>query len=59
MLDFLAALMPCCANWSEQVLDSVDVWNKDVRELLVSATSVLYMHMKLQKIQKIASPETS
>ena len=47
-LDFLAALMPRCVNWSEQVLDSVDVWNKDRRELVVSATSVLFMYMKLQ-----------
>ena len=35
VLDFLEALMPRCVNWSEQVLDSVDVWNKDRRELVV------------------------
>ena len=48
-LDFLALLMPRCVNWSEQVLDSVDVWKKDRRELVVSATSVLFMYMKLHK----------
>ena len=41
--------MPRCVNWSEQVLDSVDVWNKDRRELVVSATSVLFMYMKLHR----------
>ena len=49
VLNFLAALMPRCVNWSEQVSDSVDVWNKDRRELVVSATSVLFMYMKLHR----------
>ena len=50
VLDILAALMPRCVTWSEQVLKSVDVWNKDLRGLLVSATSVVvYMYMKSHK----------
>ena len=49
VLDILAALMPRCVTWSEQVLESVDVWNKDLRGLLVSATSVVYMYMKSHK----------